>query len=350
LVADRSGASAIIGITNGQFQVLPETRCRGFGFGHRILDAALATNSTPTVTNGFKILRDCRQTGAYATKYSNIYDLKTGEIFLYPLPDRDDEVTLSLAAELKKGPHYYEMPEIQKELAQAPRPLPVNMERFPLDDYQPIPDKEPEVTARVRTMINDLLHDTAHREDFADQAWQGIVLHLPGTWPGTEWLGDLVSMTLVSRSETNGLRYYRYRMEFDRAMLLQRVVLTGEGKWADGGAEVMELKSGTLHRTPLVGIGVQLRADGSNIVVQAIIPGSPAAHQKDLRAGDRVLAVAQDTGPVVPVASGQMRLAANMIRGAAGTTVRLTVVSPGEPESSARVVSLVRANLEPLIQ
>jgi hypothetical protein len=242
------------------------------------------------------------------------------------------------------------MPEIQKELAQAPRPLPTNVERFPLDHYQPIPDKEPEVTARVRTMIQGLLHDTAHREDFADQAWQGIVLHLPGTWPGTEWLGELVSMILVSRNETNGLRYYRYRVEFDRATLLQRVVLNGDGKWVDGGAEVVELKPGALHRTPLVGIGVQLRADGSNIVVQAIIPGSPAAHQKDLRAGDRVLAVAQETGPAVPVASGQMRQAVAMIRGAEGTIVRLTVVSPDEPESSACVVSLVRANLEPLIQ
>jgi len=50
------------------------------------------------VANGFKIVHDCRQPGEYATKYSNIYDLKSGDIFLYPLSERDDEVKFNLAA------------------------------------------------------------------------------------------------------------------------------------------------------------------------------------------------------------------------------------------------------------
>jgi hypothetical protein len=82
------------------------------------------------VTNGFKILRDCRQKGPYATKYSNVYDLKSGDIFLYPLPDRDDEVKLNLAVELKKGGHYYDMPQIHEQLTQAPEPLAAQYETF----------------------------------------------------------------------------------------------------------------------------------------------------------------------------------------------------------------------------
>ncbi|MGZ4972076.1 MAG: hypothetical protein ACXWDN_04895, partial [Limisphaerales bacterium] len=75
LIADRSGASVIIGAQNGRLVVQKEDRCRGFGYGERALDKMLAPPPEPTVANGFKILRACLQKDA--TKYSNIFDLKT---------------------------------------------------------------------------------------------------------------------------------------------------------------------------------------------------------------------------------------------------------------------------------
>ena len=93
-------------------------------------------------------------------------------------------------------------------------------------------------------------------------------------------------------------------------------------------------------------IGVELRVDGENIIIQEIVPGLPAAAQKDIHAGDRIIAVAQDTGPAVPVHGGQLAQAVALIHGPAGTTVRLTLVSSGEPDSRARVVSFVRAELK----
>jgi carboxyl-terminal processing protease len=96
----------------------------------------------------------------------------------------------------------------------------------------------------------------------------------------------------------------------------------------------------------IAGIGVLLRVDGENIVIQEIIPGLPAAAQKDIHAGDRIIAVAQDTGPAVPVQGGKYTQAVDLIHGPAGTTVRLTLVSSGEDDSHARVVSFVRAELK----
>jgi hypothetical protein len=61
---------------------------------------------------------------------------------------------------------------------------------------------------------------------------------------------------------------------------------------------------------------------------------------------DRIIAVAQDTGSAVPVQSEKLAPAAALIRGPAGTTVRLTVVSSGEDDSRARIVSFVRAELK----
>jgi tRNA A-37 threonylcarbamoyl transferase component Bud32 len=93
-------------------------------------------------------------------------------------------------------------------------------------------------------------------------------------------------------------------------------------------------------------IGVELRVDRENIIIQEIVPGLPAAAQKDIHVGDRIIAVAQDTGPAVPVHGGQLAQAVALIHGPAGTTVRLTLVSSGEDDSHARVVSFVRAGLK----
>src|ERR1041384_5902851 len=125
-------------------------QCRGFGYGSPKLEGMLALRAPPvTPGDGAKILRACLQTGKFATKYSNIFDLKTGDIFLFPAPESDDEVILNLSAELKRPAHYYDMPQIHEQLGAAPRPLLANMRPKFLSDYKPIADKEPKVTAHV---------------------------------------------------------------------------------------------------------------------------------------------------------------------------------------------------------
>jgi hypothetical protein len=119
LVADRSGTSAIIGAKDERLQI--EQRCcsRGFGYGRRVLATMLPQNGEPTVTNAGAILSACRQ--GYGTKYSNVFDLKSGEIFLFLFPDHPDPVKLNLAEELNKGRHYYDMREIKEQLGQKLR-------------------------------------------------------------------------------------------------------------------------------------------------------------------------------------------------------------------------------------
>ncbi len=350
LVADRTGASVIIGAKDGKLQVENENQCRGFGFGHQTLELALAKHPEPTVPQGFKILRDCRQTGDYATKYSNIYDLKSGDIFLYPFPDRDDEVKLSLAVELKKGAHYYEMPKIKEQLDQAPLPLPVNMRRFPLDEFKPIPDQEPEVTARLQAMIQNAAKGALQADDYTPEEWKDLWPKQQQIQADLKRLGDLASMTLVDRSDEKGQQSYRYRLDFAQATVLERFILDDRNKLAGGGSEFVEWKPGAnvleAPSASIVGIGVALDMEGQNLVVKAILPGSPAAAQKEIHVGDRIIAVTQEAGPAVPVQSGKAAQAIALIRGLAGSTVRLTLVSAGEDESHARVVSFVRAEIK----
>ena len=120
---------------------------------------------------------------------------------------------------------------------QAPRPLLANMEGSALDKYQPIPDKEPKVTAHVRAMLQALLDGTLKADDFTAEAWNDAAPGLKDIQTQVKALGPLVSVTLVDRSEEGGKRSYRYRMEFEKNTLLQRLVFDEQNKLAASETE-----------------------------------------------------------------------------------------------------------------
>jgi len=96
------------------------------------------------------------------------------------------------------------------------------------------------------------------------------------------------------------------------------------------------------------GVGVVLGVEGQNIVAKRILPDSPAAAQKDIHVGDKIMAIAQDKEPPVQVRGGKLAQAVPLLRGPVGTRVHLTIVSAGEDDSRARVVSFVRGELKAL--
>jgi hypothetical protein len=133
LVADPSGASAVLGAKDGRLHAekMKHSRGLGLGFGMRGDFAArmVAQEPEPTPANAAAILEAARQEGKYATRYSNVFDLKSGAIFLFRLPDRDGAVKLDLAEELRKGGHYYDIPDIRQQLTQEMKPLTDGMKK-----------------------------------------------------------------------------------------------------------------------------------------------------------------------------------------------------------------------------
>jgi carboxyl-terminal processing protease len=80
-----------------------------------------------------------------------------------------------------------------------------------------------------------------------------------------------------------------------------------------------------------VGIGVELRADDGALLLVHVIAGSPA-ERAGLKAGDRIVAVeGKTTGELSTDA------AASMLQGKEGTTVLISVVSPGQADRDVRV-------------
>ncbi|HET7923111.1 MAG TPA: carboxy terminal-processing peptidase [Gammaproteobacteria bacterium] len=93
----------------------------------------------------------------------------------------------------------------------------------------------------------------------------------------------------------------------------------------------------------LQGIGAALVSDGEYTKVERIVLGGPAARSKALHPDDRITGVAQgDKGDMVDVVGWRLDDVVALIRGQAGSVVRLQILpagaAPGSPEKVLRLV------------
>jgi carboxyl-terminal processing protease len=80
-------------------------------------------------------------------------------------------------------------------------------------------------------------------------------------------------------------------------------------------------------RLQLQGIGAALVNDDGKTIVKEILPGGAAAEDKRLKVGDQITGVGQgESGEIVDVADMGLSRVVHLIRGAAGTKVRLEVI------------------------
>ncbi|HPD64549.1 MAG TPA: carboxy terminal-processing peptidase [Bacteroidia bacterium] len=89
----------------------------------------------------------------------------------------------------------------------------------------------------------------------------------------------------------------------------------------------------------LEGIGATLQEKGDYIKVVRIVPGSASWRQGELKAGDIILKVAQGDAEPVDIVGMRLDDAVQLIRGKAGTMVRLTVK---KMDGTIKVISIVR--------
>ena len=89
----------------------------------------------------------------------------------------------------------------------------------------------------------------------------------------------------------------------------------------------------------LEGIGAVLREDDGYIKVVSIVPGSASWRQKELKAEDKILKVAQGPDEPVDLVEASVNEAVRMIRGRKGTEVRLTVQ---KPNGRTQIIPIIR--------
>jgi carboxyl-terminal processing protease len=95
----------------------------------------------------------------------------------------------------------------------------------------------------------------------------------------------------------------------------------------------------------LFGIGAQLQEDDGYCTISKLILGGPADKSKQLDEKDRIIAVAQGNKPFVDVVDMELGRVVQLIRGAKGTQVRLTV-SPADDRAARRIVTLTRDEIK----
>ena len=96
----------------------------------------------------------------------------------------------------------------------------------------------------------------------------------------------------------------------------------------------------------LFGIGALLRSEDGYCKIQELMDG-PAKKSGQIKPNDKIIAVAQGAGEPVDVVDMKLNKVVELIRGAKGTEVRLTVVPVDAPDPSTRkIVTLIRDEIK----
>ncbi|MEM6802976.1 MAG: hypothetical protein AAF696_16320 [Bacteroidota bacterium] len=172
-IADKTGSSVIIGSKDGKLFFDRSTQSRVLGAGTKTFGTLHEKNPSVDMENGTQILRQCVTTGTFATKYSHIFDLRTGDITLHRFEKEEAPAHLNLHPELQKGEHFYNIPSLKQQLKEEPRALLINMRRMVLFVYEKIQDNVHANKLPLELLI-DLSNGTIDASQYADGFWENL--------------------------------------------------------------------------------------------------------------------------------------------------------------------------------
>ncbi|MEQ4923635.1 carboxy terminal-processing peptidase [Proteus hauseri] len=94
----------------------------------------------------------------------------------------------------------------------------------------------------------------------------------------------------------------------------------------------------------LEGIGAVLQMDDDYPMINSMVTGGPAAKNKDLKVGDKIIAVGQSNKPMVDVVGWRLDDIVALIKGPKGSQVKLEILSD-EKGAKPRTITLVREQI-----
>lgn len=234
IIADKTGASVIIGAKNGKLFFEKSSKSNVLGGQGKETFERLYNNNTPiNLVAGSSILKQCVATGRGGTLYSNSYDLNTGNIYVYDFSEGEEFVTLNLYEELGKGEHFYDINRIASELQEPIKPLELNMERLILFEYHPLEYQEPQISTLVKNIFIDGAIGNLKAEYFSANLWNELKPIQEDLKSELESLGEFKSHELIKKEIKNEFISYSYIMLFEKARVLQQFDFDKNGKVAN---------------------------------------------------------------------------------------------------------------------
>ena len=97
------------------------------------------------------------------------------------------------------------------------------------------------------------------------------------------------------------------------------------------------------------GVGIMVSVRDGTFYVSDVVPASPTALSGRIRKDDVILGIAEDKEPAILVAGKPLDEVLKMIRGKAGTALRLSVLPADAKDGRSVEVALTRVNLAPLL-
>ncbi len=169
---------------------------------------------------------------------------------------------------------------------------------------------------------------------------------------------DLIGLILADKTEAQAKDLLRKRYK----AALRRMAQTDE---ADVFRQFMNVATSTIEphtayfsprvaenfniemSLSLEGIGAVLQTEDVYTKVVRLVPGGPADRSEQLRPGDMIVGVAQDDEEMVDVIGWRLDDVVDLIRGKAGTKVRLEILPKGAgPDAPTRQVVIVREKIK----
>lgn len=233
VIADKSGASVIIGSKNGKLYFDTSMESRSFGYGEGTFKKLYKSEIGTDENKGADILRQCVASGEGGTKYSNSYNLNTGEIIFYNFASPAEITRLNLSEELKKGSHFYETSKIAAQTKQALLPLMLNMNRHILFINKPLADQDAMFTARIKNLFSEVTSGKLKYDDLSESLTNDLRKNEPGVKSMLERLGDLNSLSLIYKGKKGEFVDYSYVMKFEHVTILWQFLLNSEDRIQD---------------------------------------------------------------------------------------------------------------------
>lgn len=232
-VADKSGNSVIIGSKSGKLYFDTTKKSRGSGYGETTFQKLYKMEKVPTINEGAEILRQCLVSGSGGTKYSNSYNLNTGEIEFYNFANPSENTKFSLSAELKKGGHYYETSKIAIQVKQSVMPLTLNMNRHILTMYKPLQNQEPEITAKIQHLFREVANGKLKYDDLAENFTADLKKSENNIKTIYGRFGNLKSLELIHKAKIQDSIDYSYIMKFENVTILWQFLINEHNKIYD---------------------------------------------------------------------------------------------------------------------
>lgn len=200
----------------------------------------------------------------------------------------------------------------------------------------------------------DLTTDGVHKFDRRQADWPANIAEADDLWE-RRLKNELILEILEGETEERALNTLRRRYERMARFLddievhnVQETFLTALAKLYDPHSNFFSWESAQEFEiqisNALVGIGAHLRDVDGYCVIERLMPGGPAEMSGRLHPGDKIVAVAQGDGQPVDVVGMRLRRIVQMIRGAEGTEVRLTIL-PADSQTR-KEVTLIRERVE----